>query len=734
MISFLSAVLGHTYLPSIHWGAQLLISLVLGTLVLGWAYPKSRSHLLFALLGFTVAQWHAVDGLSKTLPKSFVPDVLELEGRIINLQSLDPKGYQSLLVDVERAPGKLMNIDRLRLGLYDSEVRLEAGDRIRVIAKVGPLNAYQNEFSQDRRRKDLAEGIGGSGYIKQLIEYERASALRQRVHDWLHHNMSQPTASLMSALVLGYRGGLSNSQWELLKVSGTVHLAVVSGLHLGVMCLTGLVFGRVLVVMTHSLGLRSAPLIHSIPVLCAISLASFYLWFGGFGVPLQRAWIMAFCLLMPQLFARRIHSLKRLKIALFLVLIYEPLSILEIGCWLSFSLVWLLMQLANWRNQLPRLFQLISVQLFLTLSMLPILLFGLGQFNLGGALSNLWAIPYVSLFVALLPITLALVGLFEPLLGLFELWADGFWLGLSFHSVIDLHAPWQSPTILGLSVSLAALVLLFLPGRMKVMSLILLLPLLIPQQDRPRPSEYVVRVLDVGQGLSILVETVEGVTVYDVAAKSRSGWVAAQATLFPTLRAQGYRLLDLIVSHSDVDHSGGLDETLERFSVKRFYSGQPDLTGGSVCASQSWKQGEVSFQLYALQNQSSDNDQSCALLVDNGQCSMLVSGDMSSLAEIELLEQNRLSPVTWLVLSHHGSHSSTSGVWLDQLQPEAAIASSGKHNRFGHPNDSVKQRLFDRDITLFDTAELGEIVLTATKDQCQTDSFANLYPRYWRTH
>jgi competence protein ComEC len=443
---------------------------------------------------------------------------------------------------------------------------------------------------------------------------------------------------------------------------------------------------------------------------------------------------MVVCLLIPQLFARRIHPLKRLKVALVVVLLYQPLSILEIGFWLSFSLVWLLIQFAHWRNAFPRWKQLVSVQLFLTLSMLPILLFGLGQFNLGGALSNLWAIPYVSLFVALLPITLALAGLFEPLLVFYEVWASGFWSGLSVHSAIDLHAHWQTPTIVGTLVSLAAMLLMFLPGRFKVMSLILLLPVLIPKQNRPAPNEFFVRLLDVGQGLSVVIETQEGVTVYDLAAKSRSGWVAAQATLFPTLRAQGYRELDLIVSHSDIDHSGGLDSTLQQFSVNRFYSGQPSLTGGTACASQSWKIGEVSFQLYALHNQQSDNDQSCVLLVDNGRCSLLIAGDMSSRAEIELLKQKRLESVTWLVLSHHGSHSSSSGFWLDQLQPEAAIASRGKHNRFGHPNESVRQRLNDRNITLLDTAEQGEILLTATQDQCVSDSFINLYPRYWRTY
>ncbi len=734
MIGFLSAVLGHTFLPTISWGSYILIFLTLVALMLWWRCPKQRAQLMFALIGFMVAQWHAIDGLSKTIPKSVLPEEFVIKGRVINLQPLAPEGFQSLLVDIDSSPSQLSGIKRLRLGLYDSKVRIEAGEQITVLAKVGPLRAYFNQYSPDRRRQDFAKGIGGSGYIKQLINREHRGSIRQRVHDWINQNMSQSTAALMSALVLGDRGDLNPTQWELLKVSGTVHLAVVSGLHLGVMCLTGLMLGRLFVVLIQFLGVKSPTLIQALPIIVAISLASFYLWFGGFGVPLQRAWIMAVCLLIPQLFARRIHPLKRLKVALVMVLLYQPLSILEIGFWLSFSLVWLLIQFAHWRNAFPRWNQLVSVQLFLTLSMLPILLFGLGQFNLGGALSNLWAIPYVSLFVALLPITLALAGLSEPLLVLYEVWASGFWSGLSVHSAIDLHANWQTPTIVGTLVSLAAMVLMFLPGRFKVMSLILLLPVLIPKQNRPAPNEFLVRLLDVGQGLSVVIETQEGATVYDLASKSRSGWFAAQATLFPTLRAQGYRELDLIVSHSDIDHSGGLESTLQQFSVNRFYSGQPSLTGGTACASQSWKIGEVSFQLHALHNQQSDNDQSCVLLVDNGRCSLLIAGDMSSRAEIELLNQKRLESVTWLVLSHHGSHSSSSGFWLDQLQPEAAIASRSKHNRFGHPNESVRQRLIDRNITLLDTAEQGEILLAATQDQCVSDSFINLYPRYWRTY
>ena len=734
MISFLLAVLGHAYLPSINWGSYCLITLTLVALILWSVLPKIRTHLIFALIGLLVAQWHAVDGLSKTLPKSVVPDEYEIEGRVVNLQPLAPNGYQTLLVDIVKAPSQISGIKRLRLGLYESAERIGSGDRITVLAKVGPLTAYQNQFSPDRRRGDFVQGIGGSGYIKQLLKHEQEASIRQRVHDWLNLKMTQPTAALISALVLGYRGDLNQTQWELLKVSGTVHLAVVSGLHLGVMCLTGLLLGRVFVVTSQFLGFRSRSLTYAIPIFCAISLATFYLWFGGLGVPLQRAWIMALCLLLPALFARRMHPSKRLKIALFLVLIFEPLSILEIGFWLSFSLVWLLIKFADWRNGYSRLIQLVSVQLFLTLSMLPILLFGLGQFNLGGALSNLWAIPYVSIFVALLPISLVLVGTFEPLLNLYEIWASGFWHGLSLHTAINLHAQLPSSTILGSLVSLGGIVLLFLPGRLKVISIVLLLPLLLPKQSRPTQGEYVVRLLDVGQGLSILIESHAGAMVYDLAAKSRSGWIAAQATLFPTLRALGHREIDLIVSHSDVDHSGGFDKTLDEFSVRRFYSGQPSMTGGVACASQSWNKGGVSFQLFSLKNQQSDNDQSCVLLVDNGRCTILVAGDMSSRAEIELLNQKSLSPITWLVLSHHGSHSSSSGVWLDQLQPQTAIASSGKNNRFGHPNDSVKQRLADRSITLLDTAEMGEILLTATQEQCLNDSFANLYPRYWRTH
>lgn len=206
MISFLLAVLGHAYLPSVSWGSYFLIILTLGTLGLWWSSPTLRSHLLFALFGFMVAQWHAVDGLSKTLPISVVPDEFEIEGQVINLQPQAPEGFQSLMLDIESAPVQLMGIERVRLGLYDSEVRIAAGDRIKVLAKVGPLNAYQNEFSPDRRRKEFAQGIGGSGYVKQLIKHEQHSSIRQRVHDWLNHNMSQSASALMSALVLGYRG------------------------------------------------------------------------------------------------------------------------------------------------------------------------------------------------------------------------------------------------------------------------------------------------------------------------------------------------------------------------------------------------------------------------------------------------------------------------------------------------------------------------------------------------
>jgi competence protein ComEC len=202
-------------------------------------------------------------------------------------------------------------------------------------------------------------------------------------------------------------------------------------------------------------------------------------------------------------------------------------------------------------------------------------------------------------------------------------------------------------------------------------------------------------------------------------------------TLVPTLRTKGVEAVDLIISHSDVDHAGGFDALKDAVKLRGVISGQPEMTGGILCSNQLDTRDGVNFRAFHLPSGESDNDNSCVLLVENGHCSFLVAGDLSSSAEIRLLKMYQFPAITWLHLSHHGSQSSTSGYWLDSLNPQFALVSRGLNNRFNHPNEQVIERVKHRDITIFDTAIDGQISLSATGNSCSESRFVEREQRYW---
>ena len=734
MISYLLGLIVIAWMPSLAHGWWLLALLALTLLMSFYMFSPSRPFWVAMILGAFYAQLFGVFAIEHRLPTDLGRLEVSLQGKVTNIQPKHTQGYQSLLIKLTSPLADRPLIRQVRLGLYDSDMRLTAGDHVSVIARIATPLSLRNESTPDITLRDLRQGIDAKGYIKEKVWLQHNPNNRQQLFDWIQQRFSASTAPLMAALVLGDRQLLKTEQWDLLRVSGTVHLAVVSGLHLGVMTLTGLLIGRVLtLIIGYFLSKPLNYMSRFLPPTLAILLASFYLYFGGAGLPLQRAWIMAICLVGGMLFDRRPSALKRLKLALLLVTLLDPLAVLDLGFWLSFGLVAALLLLNRWRNTQSLGVRLITVQLFLTTVMLPMIVAGTGQLNLGGALANLWAIPFISSFVAILPITLPLSYLFSEVALMFDLWSDLFWTGLSVHSSINLQGDWPAISTWTAISAVFGVLLLWLPLSIRWFGVLFFMPMFSPNTSIESLGLFSVRVLDVGQGQSIIVQTGSNTLVYDLGARSRSGWMVAQTTLIPTLKDQTIDRVDLITSHSDIDHLGGLPALQESLSINRWYSGQSNVTGGQPCERMTWKQSGVTFDTFSLNNATNDNDESCVLRIDNEKCSLLIAGDLSAKAEVDLLQRFKLSAVTWLVLSHHGSSSSTSGYWLDKLSPKQAIVSRGRFNRFGHPSETVVNRVMDRDIPLFDTAKEGEIYLSASRSECQLTTYKHRFNRYWHS-
>lgn len=700
------------------------------------------------LVGFTIAViygslWGYYQ-LSHRLPDSLGKIDLELYGEVASLvrSEADYQRFEfRLLTKNERQP----NLRRVTLSLYQAQPELKQGDRLRLLARLQAPQAYLNPSSPDRRRRALQNRVDATGYVRELHERQPLLSVRQWLYDRLISRFEPSTARFLTAVVLGEGGDLSSAEWALLSRTGTVHLVVVSGLHLGVLAAAGLLFGRLLLILLSSICSRLTPSLGYLPTLFALLVTGLYLWMGGGGLALQRAWVLITLLLVGRLSHRSPDLRARFNWALIVVTLLDPLSVLELGFWLSFGLVWVLLNLNRWRMSTSSqsqsysvwrgswqgLIQAFRVQIVLSLMILPALLIALAQLNLVSLFSNLWAIPWVSFGVMLLPLLLPAALLSDPFAQLTSNWVDFFWWGLELNAQMGLSPEWVPPPILFVPLAFFGMLLLLMPLRLRWVGFLLLLPAL--QYQHPEMEGFKVNILDVGQGQAAIIDLPTERWVYDTGAAFGSGFAVANLTLVPTLkRRPDLSLTGLIVSHGDRDHSGGVAALLAYTEPETRLSGQPNQVLGQPCSEGFERKIEgVQFRVGGLTEVRSDNDASCWLFVQYRDCSLLIAGDMSVSAEHRLMSELKQSSLTWLHLSHHGSKSSTSSRWLDYWTPTWALNSSGRNNHFGHPHPEVRNRLEERNIPLLDTAAVGAVYLIASSQGCKTETFLERQLRYW---
>ena len=714
MLALAAGLLLPRFLPELPpgWAIWVLLPCGLGLLASRrWAVPG-----LFCI-GLAWACQQGLNALEDRLPAALDGRTLWLEGRVVGLPSAEAGVVRFELADIESRHRGLPT--RLRLAWYDGPP-LHAGERWRVAARLKRPRGLVNPQSFDYEAWLLARGIGATGTVKAGERLQGAAATqgwRDRLRGRLMAVAASGRQGAIAALVVGDDSGLSRRDWQVLQDTGTVHLMVISGQHIGM--LAALLYGALALLARLGLWPRQWPWL---PWACALALggALAYGWLAGFDVPVQRACLMVAVVLFWRLRFRQLGVWLPLLLALNGVLLIDPLVSLQSGFWLSFTAVAVLAlalsgRLGAWRGwQAP-----LRAQWAATLGLLPAML-ALGlPISASGPLANLIAVPWVTLTVpfallgtVLLPAwgigdaLLAAVGwslarLFE-LLGVMALWQPA-WLAVGL--------PWWGWA----AVSFGILLLLAPAGLpLRALGLVLLLPLLASPRATLPDGQAEVWLLDVGQGLSVLLRTRDHALLYD-AGPRHGEFDTGERIVFPSLRSLGVRRLDLLLlSHADNDHAGGAPALQRLLPVARVVSGEPrrhpPQLAAQPCASGArWQWNGVQLRLWQWADARDSNQKSCVLLVEAGGERLLLTGDIDQPAELALLETLDPAPLHWLLLAHHGSRSSSSEPFLNALQPQAALISRSLHNAFGHPHPSVSARLQALGARIHDTALHGAI-------------------------
>jgi competence protein ComEC len=669
------------------------------------------------LLGLSWACYQSQNAIDDRLPVSMDGRTLWIEGRVVGLPGVAGNVVRFELDDIESRHVGLPS--KVRLSWYGGP-QLRAGERWRLAARLKRPRGLVNPQSFDYEAWLLARGIGATGTVKageRLSASVATDGWRDRLRARLLGVSAFDRQGAIAALVVGDDSGLSRSDWQVLQDTGTVHLMVISGQHIGM--LAGLLYGLVALLARLGIWPRRWPWL---PFACGLALAGAlsYGWLAGFDVPVRRACLMVAVVLLWRLRFRHLGVWQPLLLALNGVLLIDPLVTLQPGFWLSFGAVAVLaLVFAGRLGQSVWWKTLLRAQWAATLGLLPLLL-ALGlPVSASSPLANLIAVPWISLtvpFALLGTVLLPLGGTGEAIL-----WLVGGSLALLFE-LMTFIAAWQ-PAWLGVGLPYWVLVmiglgvlLLLMPAGIpqRALGLMLLLPLVFPPHTEVPEGRAQVWVLDVGQGLSVLVRTREHALLYD-AGPRQGDFDTGERIVFPSLRSLGVSRLDmLLLSHADNDHSGGAQAIQRLMPAVQVISGEPQRhaaeLGAVPCDSGSeWQWNDVRFSLWQWQAARDSNQASCVLLVEANGERVLLTGDIDEAAERALLGSGRDVQAQWLLLPHHGSRSSSSEPFLRAVDPAAALISRSLHNAFGHPHPSVSARLVALDISAYDTALHGAI-------------------------
>lgn len=743
-------------------------------------------------LGFLWANWCAVLSQHESLPVTWEKRDLQLTGVIENLPSYSEQGIRfnfkvemvSNLVRPDWFPEhivlfwKIQTDGSLSESLKREDYPIKPGQRWQLATRLQRPHGNANPLGFDYEVWLLEQGIRATGAVRQHGAIKNAcldefvwsanqmvnrwrDSLRQRIHRTLPN---AEYVGVITALVMGDQREIAQSDWKIFNRTGVAHLISISGLHITM--LSGLVawivafFWRRSFFTSAQLPLRLPT--QKIAVLAASVVAFLYVALSGFGVPALRTLTMIIVVALAVWSGRMLSLSVVLSAALGVVVVLDPWAVLWPGFWLSFAAVAVIAYVTLgrstqietapfFRQQWLRLKSATRMQIAITIGLLPLCALLFSQISLVSPIANAIAIPIFSFVVT--PTALISALLPSPVAGWG--WQFANWVIRQLNDLLvylgdSAIAIWRLPNPSPFAFFLAVIGTLWLlaprgwPWRF--LGFLCWLPLLFASSAVPQVGNFTITAFDVGQGMSVLVETTGHRLLYDAGPGYSATSDAGSRTILPYLYSQGISKLDtLVVSHQDNDHSGGAISVQKGVQVNQLLSSLSDENNIVALASshqtcqkgQQWQWDEIRFEILHPANDSDSliterpNARSCVLKISSNKFSILLPGDIEAKQEIDLLknEYEQLSS-TVLLAPHHGSGTSSTAAFLQAVKPQYAIFQVGYLNRYHHPKSEVFKRYGELGIRRLRTDQSGAIRIEFG-NSIDISEYRKVHARYW---
>jgi len=635
-------------------------------------------------------------------------------------------------VDDSRIP------DRTRVSWFEAPVEPMIGDiwqlELRLQQPRGTLNPGVFDYeSWMFREKYQAAGYVVGGKRNRLLatgNLTRMDRFRANFIENANTAAAPNSAAVLAAIGVGARHGITREQWDKFAASGTSHLMAISGLHVGLAALAAFVASFACVTpLIRMNGYVTAIVIGAV---CALA----YSLVTGFGVPARRAILMLAVVTVTVWRRREVDSAATVALAGVVVFLTDPIATMRPGFHLSFAAVVLLLWLAKRKDVLTSAWpvvaasrQLLVMQLFLLFGLLPLTALIFQRFAIAATPVNIVAVPVFSLITVPLTLVAMVSGGLSPVVASFLLklaahsveavdWLIGSIVELPFASISLAQTQGLAWSFLWVPLAWVVLPRAW-PGR--YVAVLGVLAIATWKPAAPPEDCFDAWVLDVGQGLAVAVQTRSDLLLYDTGMAWRSGGSSAEQVVLPFLRARRIDRIDqLVISHADLDHSGGVPAILEGSGVGDVIVGEVlDLPRERRCVTgQKWMSASIRFEmLYPDRIDSRDgNASSCVLQISAGPHSLLLTGDIEAQSERDLVQARAPVAADIAIVPHHGSLTSSTVPFIDSVYPDFAVVSAGYANRWGFPKERVVRRWEAMGAEVLNTATSGALYFRVCAD------------------
>ncbi|MFB4161782.1 DNA internalization-related competence protein ComEC/Rec2 [Geomicrobium sp. JSM 1781026] len=696
--------------------------------------------------------WAAnVDRLNESV---LTDDTKRIEGAIMDVVSIDGSQVSFLLRSYEgekiQSFIRLSNEEDLEFWrddakpgtrcILEGELRVPSGQR-----NFSALN-YERYLYEQRIHWTMA--ADHENVVCTHTDRYHSLIIKQWRHYAIQHIEEHFPAGIQgiaSALLFGDRSKVEHDILQAYQQLGLVHLLAISGLHIGIV--SGIVY--FLFIRFGVTRERAAEMMFLLLPLYAV--------LAGGAPSVVRAVCMSLIVFLAVRFRFHVHPLHTLSAAYILMLCFNPYYIFHVGFQLSFMLTWsIITSIYILRSFQSKTKQSLYVAIVTQVFSFPLIIYYFHSYSLWSLILNIVYVPIISIIV--LPAMWVLFFLTLIHHDLAHVWLHLLSKGLGgiHHFFISVQGSVYGTTVFGevsvtwvIVTTAIAVVLFYLYEIRKHIQLyvgigVFMLCAAYPIYSKAFDSSVTVTFINVGQGDSILIELPHRQGTYLIDAGGhisfpQEEWQEREVpsdpgrqNVIPYLKARGIQKIDkVIVSHGDYDHIGGLFAVLEEFPVDKMYFPDVDIAEDAerslitkaldkgvelqlISDGYTWQSREAIFRVLHPGDGPMHNRNDASIVLDAyvGGMRWLFTGDLEEDGEKQVIERYPNLKTDILKAGHHGSRTSTTAVYLEQLNPTVAVISAGVNNRFQHPHDEVVGRLNKEGVRILGTYEHGAIRFT----------------------